>query len=581
MVLFNYKRKFTMFIFVSLSGNYDKICFDITCFIEGEYMSNRIVRGTLLLTAAGYISRFLGMIYVIPFNALVGAKGIALYSYAYIPYTVLISLSTVGIPPAISKMVAKYNSLNQAQIGLKVFRMSFYLMMLTGLLAFLLLFISAEWIANIIVANKDPQGNSVDDVTKVIQMVSFALIIIPAMSSVRGFFQGNQSMGPTAVSQVVEQIIRIAFLLIAGFIVIVLLKGSYVNAVGFATFAAFVGAIASCAVLFYYWRKRKSFIMQNVAKQRRSMVISTKSLILELLSYSIPFILVGIATPLYQLIDLFTFNRAMEIAGFGNVSELSFAAINVNGNKLVIIPVMIATGLSLTLVPALTESFTKKNHKKLVKETSQAIQIVLFVVIPAVFGLIALAPEAYGSFFSMEDLDVTGRLLAWYAPMALIFALFTVSSAILQGINQQRFAIISLSAGFLVKLLLNSFLIQTFGAIGSIIATGLALGTAVFVNVWRIKSVLNFSFLQTYKRTLFVIIFSIVMYFAVLLSKWLFGFFLPFDESRLAATVMLLIGVAVGVVVYFILTYKSTLLDAVLEQTSVMDKLRRKLSAFR
>lgn len=560
---------------------YDKICVDITSSIEGEQMSNRIVRGTLLLTAAGYISRFLGMIYVIPFNALVGAKGIALYSYAYIPYTVLISLSTVGIPPAISKMVAKYNSLNEAHIGLKVFRMSFYLMILTGLFAFFVLFFSAEWIANIIVATKDPQGNTVEDVKKVIQMVSFALILIPAMSSVRGFFQGNQSMGPTAVSQVVEQIIRVAFLLIAGFIVIVLFKGSYVSAVGYATFAAFVGAVASCLVLYYYWRKRKKLIMVNIARQKRKSTLPTKLLFLELFSYSIPFILVGTATPLYQLIDLFTFNRAMEIAGYGKIAELSFAAINVNGNKLVIIPVMIATGLSLTLVPALTASFTQQNYPKLIKEVNQALQIVLFFVIPAVFGLIALAPEAYGSFFSMEDLHITSKLLAWYAPMALVFSLFTVSSAILQGINQQRFAVVSLCAGFLVKLLLNAFFIQTFGAIGSIIATGLALGTAVFINIWRVKHVLQLSFIQTYKRTLFMVIFSIMMYGIVLASKWLCGFFLPFDESRLAATVMLFIGVSVGVIVYFILTYKSTLLDHVLEQTTVMDKLRRKIRALR
>ncbi len=120
-------------------------------------MSNRIVRGTLLLTAAGYISRFLGMIYVIPLNALVGAKGMALYSYAYIPYTVLLSLSSVGIPPAISKIVAKYNSLGLYKTGYRVFRLSFYFMILTGIAAFLLLFFAAEPIAHMIVASKDPK----------------------------------------------------------------------------------------------------------------------------------------------------------------------------------------------------------------------------------------------------------------------------------------------------------------------------------------------------------------------------------------------------------------------------------------
>lgn len=542
-------------------------------------MSNRIVRGTLLLTAAGYISRFLGMIYVIPLNALVGAKGMALYSYAYIPYTVLLSLSSVGIPPAISKIVAKYNSLGLYKTGYRVFRLSFYFMILTGIAAFLLLFFAAEPIAHMIVASKDPKGNTVEDVTKVIQMVSFALIVVPAMSAVRGFFQGHQTMEPTAVSQVVEQIVRISFVLIAGFVVIVIFDGSYVTAVSFATFAAFIGALGSVVILIKFWNGQKDLFYENIAKQRKTVTLSTKDLLLEMFSYAIPFILVGIATPLYQFIDLFTFNRAMEAIGLSDISELSFAAIHVNGNKLIVIPVMIATGMSLTLVPSLTESFTKRMHQKLISEINLAVQIVLLFVVPAVFGLIALAPEAYGSLFSMNDLNITGSLLAWSAPLAIVLALFTVSAAILQGINEQRFAIVSLSAGFIIKLSLNSVLIHTFGAKGSISATALAVGIASFLNLWRIKSVLHMSFVQTYKRGLFIFIFSILMYIAVIVSKWLLGFFMPFDESRLFATLMLGIGVFIGIIVYFFFTYKSTLLDAVLGDTTIMEKIRGKLRA--
>src|SRR5690625_1215459 len=113
---------------------------------------------------------------------------------------------------------------------------------------------------------------------------------------------------------------------------------------------------------------------------------------------------------------------------------------------------MIATGMSLTLVPALTESFTKGKMQKLVREVNLSIQIVLLLVVPSVFGIIALAPEAYGSLFSMERLDITSNLLAWSAPLAIMFALFSVSAAILQGINQQRFTIVSLAAGFIIKL---------------------------------------------------------------------------------------------------------------------------------
>lgn len=544
-------------------------------------MSNRIIKGTLILTIAGYISRFLGMIYVIPFNALVGAQGVALYSYAYIPYTVLISLSTVGIPPAISKMVAKYNALGDYKTGLRVFRISFFFMMMTGVIAFLVLYLSAQPIAEMIIASKESHGNTVEDVTKVIQMVSFALIIIPAMSSVRGFFQGNQTMVPTAVSQVVEQIVRITFVLTAGFIIVVLYDGSYATAVSFATFAAFIGALGSVAVLFKYWQSKRQSFYEAIESQRKFYDQSLKNLLYELFSYAIPFILVGIATPLYQLVDLFTFNRAMEAIGLGSFAELSFAAIHFNGNKLIVIPVMVATGMSLTLVPALTESFTNQRYHQLTREINLSIQIVLILVVPAVFGLIALSSEAYGSLFSMEDLHITSALLAWNAPIALALALFTVSSAILQGINEQRFAVFSLFVGFLIKLTLNSFLIHLFGAKGSIFATGLAVGAATFVNLWRIKKCLQLSFLQTYKRGLFMFVFSGVMYLGVVGFKWLCSFFLNFDTSRVAATIMLLLGVLVGVIIYFILTYKSTLLDAVLGTSSIMKKIRRRFGANR
>jgi len=153
-------------------------------------MSNNILKGTMLLTGAAFLSKFLGMIYVIPFNALVGDRGGVLYYYAYNPYTILIGISTLGIPLAVSKIVARYNSLGYYDIGLRVFKAGLYVMLITGITAFLALFFSAEWLASKFIYSDD-YGNTVEDVKTVIRMVSFALLIIPAMSIFRGFFQGN------------------------------------------------------------------------------------------------------------------------------------------------------------------------------------------------------------------------------------------------------------------------------------------------------------------------------------------------------------------------------------------------------
>ena len=181
-----------------------------------------------------------------------------------------------------------------------------------------------------------------------------------------------------------------------------------------------------------------------------------------------------------------------------------------------------------------------------------------------------LSYEAYGALFGMNQLDVSGNLLMWYAPVALLFALFTVSAAILQGINEQRFALVSLSAGFIVKLSLNSMLIQQFAGKGSIFGTALAVGTAVVLNLWWIKRSIIFSYKQTAKRTLFVIIFSGMMALAIVVMKSIFGLFLPYETSRFAAAVMLTIGVGVGGIVYLVLAYKSTLMEHVLGTMNII-----------
>ncbi len=531
-----------------------------------------------MLTMASFLSKFLGMIYVIPFNALVGATGGALYAFAYIPYNILLSISTIGVPLAVSKFVSKYNSLGDYETGRRMFKAGIALMLVSGFLAFLALFSSADLLAGWIIASEDAGNIAEEDVAFVIRMVSFALIIIPSMSIVRGFFQGHSSMGPTAVSQVVEQIVRIVFLLTAAFIVMVVLDGAVRTAVGFATFSAFIGGLASMFVLWRYWRKRKPGLDKTLRQQTYSHDIPRKDLFVELFSYAGPFILVGLATSLYQLVDTFTFQRAMIAAGKdGEITEVAYSVISLYGHKLVIIPGTIAIGLSLATLPVLTKSFTQQNRELLFKQINQALQIIAILVIPAVVGLSVLSDQAYGALYGLKFIETTGPLLGWYAPVGLLFAMFTVSSSLLQGINQQKFAVVSLSAGLLAKILLNIQLIHMFGAKGAIFGTGLAAGIAVSLNLWRVKKSIQFPFKQVIKRTMLVGIFVAIMVIVIWIEKAVFGMFLPYDEERWAQVVMLAVGVVSGAAVYLWLAYESTLLERVLgDKVRVLDKFFRR-----
>ena len=194
-------------------------------------------------------------------------------------------------------------------------------------------------------------------------------------------------MGPSAVSQVVEQIVRIVFLLAGAYIVLHVLKGSIAEAVSMATFAAFVGAIGSLAVLLWYWYKRKPYLDELLLHDKGTIDISLKDMYKEILLYAAPFVFVGIANPLFQFIDQITFNRAMVGIGLAKESDFAFSALNFYSHKLVIIPVSLATAFSLTLVPNITKMYVERDRQGLNRELNQTFQVLLFLTLPAVVGM--------------------------------------------------------------------------------------------------------------------------------------------------------------------------------------------------
>ncbi|HEX7063572.1 MAG TPA: polysaccharide biosynthesis protein [Bacillales bacterium] len=531
---------------------------------------SRLLRGTVILSAAVFFSKFLGLIFIIPFEALVGSKGLALYGYAYTPYTIILSMATMGVPMAVSKFVSKYNALGDYQTGRRLFRSGLVLMSITGMLAFLVLFFSAPAIAPLIVHDADT-GNDPEDVVLVIRLVSTALIVAPLMSVIRGYFQGFQSMGPTGASQVVEQIIRIGFIFIGASIVLYAFGGSVTTAVGFATFAAFVGALGGLAVLLGYWRKRKPGLDRQLAQSRKDANIPLLDMYRELITYAIPFIVVGLAIPLYSLVDEFTVNRTLtSIQGITlEEAERIFANINQAVRKLVMIPVSLSVALAVTLVPTITNSFTSKNFPRLHNQMTQAFQIVLFLTVPAAVGLSVLAYSIYGTLYgagdySIESVELGGKILRWFAPTALLFALFSITSSILQGINRQKFTIFSLLVGLLLKLLLNEPLLRAFHEIGAVFATDIGFICSVTLNLLVIRTYVSYRFIFVLKRGLLILIFAALMAVVV----WLVTMPIRGDDSvpgsYTEAIFTMISGVLIGGACYFWLVYRSNLAGQIL-----------------
>ncbi|WP_144510884.1 polysaccharide biosynthesis protein [Bacillus sp. FJAT-22090] len=516
-------------------------------------MASNLLKGTMILTIGLLLSRILGVLYVIPFYQMIGEEYIVLYQYAYVPYSIMLAVAVSGIPIAVSKFVAKYNALGDYATGRKLVKSSMLLMCVTGVVGFLILFGLAEPIAHLVIKDKDAFF-SIQDVATVIRYVSFAVIVVPVMSLIRGFFQGYQHMTPTAISQLFEQVIRILFVLAGAFLVMNIFKGSEKTAISFAVFAAFLGAIASLIILYWYWKKLKpEFNDLLVASGKTTSDVSLKNIYKEILVYTVPFALVGVINPLFQFIDMITFNRAMTMIGKAAVSDTYLGMLNFTTHKLVMIPVMLATGFSMTLIPFITSYYAKQDFTQVRKSLDQSFQILLFLTLPAALGISVLASDFYFVFY--EQSDVGTAVLAHYAPVAILFALYPVTTAILQGIDRQKLIILNLLIGILTKLILNTPLIKAFETDGAIIATSLGYIVAIGLNMFAIRKTLHYKSTMVLRRIMLIVIITAIMLGLVFITKWGIEHIFTID-SKLEALFVIILCAFIGAAFYGYVTLR-------------------------
>jgi len=444
-------------------------------------------------------------------------------------------------------------------------------MLITGVGSFILMNLLATPIAKIVISDDD-QVFTVEQVATVLRWVSFALLVVPIMSSIRGFFQGNGEFLPTSVSQLVEQIARIIVLLGGAFIVVVIFKGEPITAINFAVFAAFIGALAGLVVLYMFWRKLKPGLDAKLATSIPSGEYSTSKMMKQLFIYSIPVIFVGLANSLFQLVDMITFNRTMASIGLAAVTDTLFSMLNFLTHKIVMIPVMLATGFSMALVPTITKMYTQGDTQSLRNALDKTYQVLLFITIPAAVGITLLAPEIYHTLYSQSEAGAS--VLAHYAPVAILFALFSVTAAILQGIEYQKWIIFSLLTGVLVKLVTNIPLIKWLEVDGAILATALGYLTTVVINIVVINKMLDYKSKMVKRRILLIIILTGIMALFVIIAKWALGFVWTVD-SKAIAILYSIVGVTVGVGVYGYLSLRLGLAQKLLGNRAV--KIANKL----
>ena len=511
------------------------------------------MKGAMILSLSMFLTRLLGLLYLAPFQGMVGLGGLALYGYAYVPYTLLVTLSTLGIPIGMAKFIAKYNADGEYDTSRKIFRVGMLIMILVGMLGFLIMWFGAPLMANWVLAGRDLH-NSIEDVTTAIRMVSFAVIIVPPMSIFRGFFQGNQDMKPTAISQLVEQLVRISLILIASFVIVNILEGSTQTAVNVSVFAAFIAGVSSLVVLIRSWKKEKPTFDALLTMTKPHPRRGTKALFKELLSYALPFAIISLSPTWFQMIDTLTFNAGMLRADVdAQMAEYLFGIFGTALLKIVMIPVSFSIAFSQPLVPEITEKMRTRDFRSVQKTLSTAILLTSFVTIPAVIGMSMLSNPIFVLLFNTHDVHMNaigGAVFGIGAFIALVLGLNGILSATIQGVNRQFKALLFLLGAGIIKLVGNLLLIPQIEVYGAILATILAYVFCLVMNYLEIRKTTGIKTRLILKRHFSIFLLTGIMALAVWGTMSLLNLFFDYTESSLQAAIYVAIAGIVGAVIY-------------------------------
>ncbi|TDM04579.1 putative polysaccharide biosynthesis protein [Macrococcus carouselicus] len=519
--------------------------------------SSSLVRSTFILTASIFITKILGILYVIPFYAIIGGESnLAPYTYAYQPYVVMLTIAGAGVPLAVAKYVSKYNALGAYRVSEKLYKSSLLVMSLSGLLGFIILYLLSPMIAEATLAGDGHQGAwSVDDITHIMRVISFAVIFIPFLATWRGIFQGYDSMGPTAVSTVIEQIARIIFLLVGAYLVLHVFDKGLLLANEVATFAAAIGAVFALLTLWYYWRKRKPFIDQMIDSDATGIDVGYRSMYKEILLYSIPFVIVSLCVPLYIMIDQFTHNKGLAIAGVPAAQhDQLLTMLNLTTNKLVMIPTSLAGGFAISVVPSITRTFASGRIREMHQQIRTALGVLMYLTVPASLGILLLAAPLYTVFYSYDT--TATHILMFYAPVGILLSLMSVTAAILQGIDKQSLTVWIVLGSIVLKAVLNLPLIILFKTNGAVFATAIALLFAIICNMIVIRKYAHFPLRSTLKETVQIATFTAIMLMATGFVYWILTQFLSVEVKAQALIIVIICGL-VGGLVYGLITLKT------------------------
>lgn len=487
-----------------------------------------LVGGTIILIITGFIVRVLGFVYRIYLSNLIGAEGMGLFQLIFPIYSVILVTLTAGVSIAVSKMVAEETAKNHFVNLRRITRLALVMVVGSGLIVSVLFYFNVNFVVNSILKDSRTYYS--------LALLIPCIPIIAAASVLRGYFYGIQNITPTAVSQVVEQIVRIAFVMIIAsrFIGIGL---EYACAV--ATLGMALGEIANLVVLYIAYKSKKNSIHKNGSN---SGLIRKRTIIKELVTISLPISFNRFITNLVSAFETILIPKMLVAGGMTyKLSMHEFGRLTGMAMPVLFFPSLVTSSLATLLVPAISEGISVNNYKSVNYRISKSIQ--LTVALGVIFtALFILYPNEIGNL--MYKKEKIGDMLYSLAFTSVFLYLQQVLFGILNGLGKQGISLRNSLIAYAIRIGFVYFAIPVYGIVGYI--WGLV-ASSIVVCILNLITVVR-STRMTLDLQNWIVKPSIIGAIMLLGGKYIYSFFAIFNLGPMITILLTIAGnIAMGV----------------------------------
>lgn len=529
---------------------------------------NNFLKGAAILGVAGAIVKIMGAFYRIPLGNIIKTEGMGYYQTAYPLYVLLLTISTAGFPVAIAKLVSEKKALGDHRGAFKVFKVALLGLFMAGILTSAFVFVNARYIV-------ERLGNT-NAYYSLIALVP-ALFFVPIMAAFRGYFQGQQTMTPTAISQVVEQFLRVTFGLSLTYY---LIDRGMPIAAGGASFGGSVGAMAGAiSMIGIYFYKRKE-IKKDMKTSLNDGEEPVTKIIKDLLVIAIPITIGAAIVPIMNTIDTMLVLKRLQSIGFSKMEANDlYGQLTGFAQTLINLPQVFSLALAISLVPAISEANARKDYKEIKNITSSGIRITLLIGLPAAFGIFVLAEPIIGLLYyknSIETIASIGQILSILSFGVIFLTLVQSLTAVLQGLGKPLVPVVNLLIGGSIKVILTYILtgIKVINVKGAAISTVIAYFIASTLDLISVRKYtkLKFNIKEVFINPLMA---SLGM---ALVAKFIYIGFRAMVGGKLATIIAIIIA---GITYFILLIITSSIIYADFELLPKGKKISDKLVKLR